>query len=400
MFESIRMKRGWASSHLHICPNYVNIIAVIPMIEHLYIHVPFCRAICTYCDYAKLVGDPVLQNRYLSALKQEIAHSTPKLTQLKTIYIGGGTPSMLALDQFDGLLTALDPLRANGSIVEYTIEANPNDVTEAFAQTIAAHGVNRVSLGIQSGNDAMLMKLNRTHCAADAVLAVANLRNVGIASVSSDFIYALPSQTLLDLEEDLSFAKSLNLDHLSYYSLILEDRTLLKLQVTKKQAVLPDADLEADMAMLVRENLEEAGYEAYETSNYAKPGRHSVHNLAYWQLKEYLGLGMAAHSQVGTRRFKNHGRITDYLDAVGRTGSGYSSDEDADLKTEAVFLGLRVREGISLQIYRERFGMDLFDVHPGIKKHLFDGLLEVANGCLRTTSRGALLLNVVERDLS
>jgi oxygen-independent coproporphyrinogen-3 oxidase len=370
------------------------------MIEHLYIHVPFCRAICTYCDFAKLVGDPALQSRYLTALKQEIAHAAPKLSGLKTIYIGGGTPSMLAIDQLEGLLAALDPLRASGSIAEYTIEANPNDVTDRFAKTIAAHGVNRVSLGIQSGNDAMLKKLNRTHLAIDAVRAVANLRNAGIASVSGDFIYALPSQTLADLKEDLSFALTLNLDHLSYYSLILEDKTLLKLQVAKKQAILPDADLEADMAVLVRENLEQAGYEAYETSNYAKPGRRSVHNLAYWQLKEYLGLGMAAHSQVGTRRFKNHGRITDYLDAIGRTGSGYASDEDADLKTEAVFLGLRVKEGVSLQTYRERFGIDLFDVHPGIRKHLFDGLLELSNGCLRTTARGALLLNVVERDLS
>jgi oxygen-independent coproporphyrinogen-3 oxidase len=370
------------------------------VIEHLYIHIPFCRRICTYCDFPKLVGDETLRKQYIEALLIEIRNAIDRLGNLKTIYIGGGTPSMLSLPELDALLAVLSPLSKQADFIEWTIEANPNDVTEEWARLIVASGVNRVSLGIQSGANVTLKRLQRTHAREDAVRAVGNLRQAGIQTLSGDFIYALPFQTIEELKADLSFALSLRLDHLSYYSLILEEKTLLERQVKRGEVSLPGEDLEADMAELLQTILEEAGYERYETSNYAINGRRSVHNLAYWQLKEYLGLGMAAHSQIGESRFKNHGRISDYLAAVERTGSGYCCDEDVDLKSEAVFLGLRVMEGVSLQEFEGRFQKNLFDAHPGLKKHLEDGLLVLEDGRLKTTNRGSMLLGVVERDLS
>jgi oxygen-independent coproporphyrinogen III oxidase len=372
---------------------------VIPLIHSLYLHIPFCKAICTYCDFPKLVAAGNLQPRYTAALIGEFLYYRNRYDNLQTLYIGGGTPSSLPFPELEKLLDTIASVIDVASLKEYTIEANPNDVTDYFAFIIAKYGVNRVSLGVQTSDETKLKNLGRTHQNADVYAAMKNLRHHGITNINCDFIYALPGQTMAALAKDVDFAIALQPTHLSFYSLILEPKTKLFYDVTHQKTILLDEELEAEMTEWLMQTLPERGFHRYETSNYAVEGKTSLHNLAYWRTLPYLGIGMGAHSQIDGRRFHNHKTIRAYLDSVAIHQNGIVSEDAIDLPLETVFLGLRTVEGIALEAYRERFGVSLFQKYPLIEHHLHDGLLEIIDGHLKTTARGALLLGVVERDL-
>jgi oxygen-independent coproporphyrinogen III oxidase len=372
---------------------------VIPLIHSLYLHIPFCKAICTYCDFPKLVAAGNLQPRYTAALIAEFLHYRHRYDDLQTVYIGGGTPSSLPFPELEKLLETIASVIDVANLKEYTIEANPNDVTDYFAFLIAKYGISRVSLGVQTSDETKLKFLGRTHKNADALAAINHLRRYGITNINCDFIYALPGQTMEALAKDVAFAIALQPSHLSFYSLILEPKTKLFYDVIHQKTVLLDEEVEAEMTEWLMRSLPKYGFNRYETSNYAVQGKASLHNLAYWRTLPYLGIGMGAHSQIDDRRFHNHPTIQAYLDAVALKQTGIVSEDTIDLPLETVFLGLRTVDGIALEPYHQRFGVPLFAKYPNIERHLNDGLLKIVDGYLKTTARGALLLGVVERDL-
>jgi len=292
------------------------------MAKGLYLHLPFCRSICTYCDFPKLAGASDKIEGYIRSLSREMEAYPEEFVDLETVYLGGGTPSAIGLPALSALFSALEKRVDFSRIREFTIEANPQDVTPDFVRLIRDHHVNRVSLGVQTSHSRLLRILGRSEerqCVEDAVRI---LRAGGIANLNLDFIYAIPSQTLAELRADLNYAASLRPEHLSFYSLILEEKTQLMHDVRHGLIQMADEDLEADMFEMVMDTLPAKGYAHYEISNFARPGFPSAHNMIYWNVREYLGLGMGAHSQTGIRRFHNFATLSAYQDAVDRTGKG------------------------------------------------------------------------------
>lgn len=367
------------------------------MAKGLYLHIPFCRSICTYCDFPKAVASASLQEEYVQALKSELSASSDQLTDVESIYIGGGTPS--ALDP--ALLTdLLDFIRVNidlDRVKEYTIEANPGDVDRDFVKRIKRGGVDRISLGIQSGNDRLLATMGRTHTAEMAIAAVNTLHDLHFFNINLDFIYAVPGETMADLVADIEFACSLQPTHLSFYTLILEPKTILyHLQKTGNLELIEE-ELEATMFEAVMRILPERGYARYEISNYAIEGFASKHNLGYWDVREYLGVGMAAHSQLGTTRFHNQPTLSRYLAAVKKTGFGGRIEDACDLVQETCLMGLRKTEGIDLTSIWLRFQTDVLRRYPRLVQNRDEGLIVIDNDRLRLTDKGVLLMNYVER---
>ncbi|MDP2426284.1 MAG: radical SAM family heme chaperone HemW [bacterium] len=369
------------------------------MIRALYIHIPFCHSICTYCDFAKLVGSISLMEEYMDSLIQEIRFYQEQLRHLRTIYIGGGTPSSIPISLFERLLQELTTLPCFQEVEEYSVECNPNDVSLELATLFSRYGVNRVSMGVQTSNQPSLLQLGRTHTNQDVIQAFHHLRNNGITNINVDFIYALPGQTLDLLQEDIAFFKQLRAPHASFYSLILEEKTKLYFDILRKKITLPSEDEVIMMMDLLHKEILSLGYEHYEISNYCKPGYTSMHNLAYWNVVEYLGVGMGAHSQVGSTRFHNAPTIRAYIDLVKKNQTGFERFDDCNLPQEALFMGLRLTRGISISNYHQRFGKTPFEYYPSLERHLHTGLLEIERGCLKTTQKGQLFLGQIEREL-
>jgi oxygen-independent coproporphyrinogen-3 oxidase len=370
------------------------------MAKGLYLHLPFCRTICTYCDFPKLAGAIDQIDGYVDCLIREMDAYPEDFFGLETVYFGGGTPSFLGLPLLSRLFSALEERVDFTRIREFTIEANPQDITFDFVRLIRAHHVNRVSLGVQTSHPRLLQILGRTEerqCVEDAVRT---LRAGGIANLNLDFIFGIPTETMAELNEDVEYAVSLKPEHLSFYSLILEERTRLMHDVKKGLIRMIEEETEAEMYEWVMDRLPAAGFTQYEISNFARPGCQSAHNMIYWNVQEYLGLGMGAHSQVGTRRFHNFSTLAPYREAVARTGKGMEAEDSCDLSQETGLMTLRLREGIDLQGFRIRFGTDIFTPYPRLWKNIAEGLLEVESGRLRLTRRGILLMNYVERSFA
>lgn len=366
------------------------------MIQALYLHIPFCHTICSYCDFPKMVASQSLMDDYVNALVAEMKQVSFDLRHLSTLYIGGGTPSHLSLAQTKKLLEALKQTINLSQIREFTIEANPNDITPELVNLWLGFGVNRVSLGVQTTNETFLTTLNRTHSTIEATRAIKTLRSGGIDRISCDFIFGLPNQTKADVARDLAWIALQEIDHLSYYQLILEERTKLYYDVMQKKVLLPDEDHIIEMMDLIDEVLPRIGFVQYEISNYAKPGKESLHNQVYWNTQEYLGLGMGAHSQVGETRFHNHKTIKAYIEAVRMTQSGMDCVDDCNLVMESIFLGLRLNQGIHQDQWQKRFQIDLFEKYPKLAYYIKQGLLVKQAGYLKTTPRGRRLLNQIE----
>lgn len=367
------------------------------MAKGLYIHIPFCRSICTYCDFPKLAGATERIREYMQALLSEIEHQRTHLQDLETIYIGGGTPSSIGIPALSMLFSALKKSVDFSNIREFTIEANPEDITEEFAEFLSNHPLNRISLGVETGHPRLLKILGRKAGKEQVRTAIDCLRRHGIDNINLDFIYAIPSETMQDLEEDIEYAISLHPTHLSFYSLILEERTLLQHQVEKKEIMPLDIEDEADQFERVMKELPKAGYAHYEISNFALPEHKSLHNLLYWNLSSYLGVGMGAHSQIEERRFHNHPTLQKYLDAVNNTGVGTESEDSCDLVREFGIMGLRKVQGISVKEFHHRFNRDLFDTFPLLNKNMESGLLILEGDNLRLSPRGIMVMNYVEK---
>ena len=315
--------------------------------RHLYVHVPFCRRRCTYCDFSIAVRREIPIAEYLAALASEWTRVAPA-TPVQTVYLGGGTPSLLGGDGVAALATCLAVGR---DVAEFTIEANPDDVTAVAAAAWVRAGVNRLSLGAQSFDDGVLACLHRTHDAAAIGAAVAAARRAGFANISLDLIFALPESLGRDLATDLDRALALEPDHVSLYGLTVEDHTPLGRRTARGESrVASEERYEEEYLWLVR-RLTADGYRFYEVSNAARPGREAIHNSAYWQLVPYLGIGPAAHSFDGASRRWNEAAYAQWQARLARGDSPVAGHEflgPEQQRLESFYLGLRTAEGVRL----------------------------------------------------
>jgi len=280
-----------------------------------YIHIPFCEHICYYCDFNKvfLEGQPV--DEYIDRLLKEIELTLQKHpTKISdTIYIGGGTPTSLTAAQLDVLLAGIHRLLPTSTTKEFTIEANPGDLTEEKLHVIKHHGIHRLSMGVQTFNNRLLKKIGRKHSAEDVYDTIRLLEKNQFDNVSIDLIYALPGQTLEDFRDTLHRAIDLGLPHYSMYSLILENKTMFMNWVRQGRLELPSQEVESQMFEEAIEAMDKAGHRQYEVSNFATPGKESQHNLIYWNNENYFGFGAGASGYLNNVRYKNYGPIQHYL---------------------------------------------------------------------------------------
>ena len=367
------------------------------MIKSLYIHIPFCKKICSYCDFAKLVGNEALMIQYTNALLIELEHYRHNIKDIQTIHIGGGTPSALPLKLLERIFLKLSDMIEIKSLLEFGIEANPNDITDDFVKLIKKYHVNRISLGVESSNPTHLIEMNRSHTLNQVEEAINCLHQNDFHNINLDFIYAWPKQTMEELKRDLRYALSFKPTHLSFYALILEPKTKLYHDFVNHEITLTDEEIDASMYEYLLDELPKNGYYQYEISNFAIKGFESKHNLSYWNLDEYLGIGMGAHSQIDSKRFHNSNQLKEYLNKVDLNNCGVESIDPCDLIQETFIMGLRKVSGVNLKDVSERFGVNPFVLYPRLLKNIDEKLLVIENDYLKLTQKGMLLLNYVER---
>lgn len=366
----------------------------------LYIHIPFCRSKCIYCDFASYPNSEDRIGSYLTALKEELCSWKDRLQnyELTTIFIGGGTPSILSGRQIEDLLCAVRAVVRVHPEAEITMEANPGTVDCEKLRLCRRSGVNRISFGVQSMNDGLLKKLGRIHTAAEICEAVSMARDAGFDNVSLDLMYALPGQTVDLWRDTLDRAITLSPDHISAYSLIVEEGTPMYDLAEAGKVDLPDDDSVIEMQRIAIDRLAEAGYHRYEISNYARPGRECRHNIVYWQRGEYLGIGCAAHSLMNGERFENPRGLSEYLSGVRQCDRISLARQDE--MEETVMLSTRMTQGLDLDDYRRRFGEDFASAHAKTIRRLQSlGLIETDGGFLRLTRRGLEVQNAVVVEL-
>lgn len=371
---------------------------VIKMIKGLYIHIPFCDQICTYCDFAKLVASDDLKVEYVKALIKEIEYYSDLVEGVETIYIGGGTPSSLDIDLIEGFLHELSIVIDLKNIKEFTFEINPCDLNIQLVKLLKKYHVNRISMGVQALDEGLLKFLGRNHSKEQVIEAI-NLMKEHNFAINLDFLYAIPGQTLQMLKDDLEFIKTAKPNHISYYSLIVEDKTILNYLISKHKVSDFSSDLARDYADIIDQTLANLGFNKYEISNYAQPGYESRHNLLYWNLEEYLGVGLNASSQYNMIRQKNPRGIRNYIAETKKYALNMHEIEEFKPELEMLLMGLRKTEGVSLKSYQERIKKDVFTVYPLLQKHLDNGLLLVEDGYLKFSQEGIYLSNQVFIDI-
>lgn len=366
----------------------------------IYVHVPFCKQKCKYCDFNSYAGLGSIYQAYVEAVEFEIASQAQEFndSSVESIYIGGGTPSLLDPSHVTGILSAITGNFNLSRDVEISIEANPETVTRDKLAAIRESGVNRISIGFQSLDDDVLEFLGRKHSASQAVDAFRAARKAGFDNINVDMIFGVPGQSIANWAINLEQAASLDPEHISCYGLTIEPGTALEREIALGTVGAPDEDLQADMLIYTIESLADSGYEHYEISNYSKPGKRCRHNLAYWNNDDYIGFGAGAHSKIGNKRFYNIAKPGEYIKAIdlGNHVADTINLSIEDIMSETVFLGLRKIDGLELKEFEACFGQTIFDVYGAqVNELLEDGLIENRNGSLRLTHRGLLLGNEV-----
>ena len=364
----------------------------------LYVHIPFCKSRCIYCAFYSTTSSGMAE-KYVSALCREMELRTGYCNQeWQTVYIGGGTPSTLPPDQLSRLFSHIDCSHAT----EITIECNPDDVTPYFASLLSSLPVNRVSMGAQTFNDSRLRFLRRRHGAADVKRAVDNLRSAGIDNISVDLIYGFPEETLDQWDADITEALSLDVEHLSAYCLSYEEGTPLHRLLTEGKVAESDDELTRCMYYHLIDRLSDAGYEHYEISNFARPGRRSRHNSSYWNSTPYMGIGAAAHSYDITSRQWNVSDLHIYIKEVEQGNLPFER-ETLDLTeryNDTVMLSLRTCDGLDLNEVKSRFGTALHSyLICQARQYEKSGLLVHEHDRLRLSRNGLYVSDMVITDL-
>ncbi len=361
-----------------------------------YVHIPFCTQICYYCDFSKVFIKNQPVDSYLEHLLEEF--QSYDIEKLRTLYIGGGTPTALSALQLEVLLNGLTENLDLSVLEELTIEANPGDLDADKIAVLKNSAVNRVSLGVQTFDNKMLKKIGRSHLEKDIYENIDRLKLAGFDNISIDLIYALPGQTMEQVKENVAKAIGLDIPHMSLYSLILENHTVFMNRMRRGKLPLPKEELEAEMFEYIIAELERAGFEHYEISNFSKIGFESRHNLMYWDNAEYYGIGAGASGYVNGVRYKNHGPIRHYLSAV-EEGNARITEEHLSQKEqmeEEMFLGLRKKSGVSMARFEEKFGRSFDELYGEIVRDLVQkGLMQIEGDRVRMTKRGLFLGDTV-----
>ncbi|HLQ98128.1 MAG TPA: radical SAM family heme chaperone HemW [Candidatus Dormibacteraeota bacterium] len=372
------------------------------MMRGMYIHIPFCHQICHYCDFNKVFFKNQPVDEYIEALGKELQYMKEEgisFEKLETVFIGGGTPTSLSAQQLERLLMIIRKYVHVDQLIEFTTEANPDELTTDKLAVLKAGGINRLSLGVQSFDEDLLKQIGRTHNPEDPVRVIQEARAIGFDNISIDLMYALPNHTIETWQHTLTKAFELNLEHFSGYSLIVEPKTVFYNLMNKGKLPLPGEDIEAEMLDMLIEQMEAHGYHQYEISNFAKPGKASVHNLLYWQNEEYAGVGAGAHGYLNGVRYSNIGPISHYMKAV-EEGKRPILQTHTVTKTEAMeeemFLGLRKVNGVSSAHFEEKFQCSLKEVYGEELKLLIDrALLYEEDGYYKLTKVGLFRGNEV-----
>lgn len=370
------------------------------MVKGLYIHIPFCDHICTYCDFPKLITKGQRHEDYIQALLIELKHYEKQIGfhQLQSIYIGGGTPTALSVKQIQPLFDYLHQSINMNQILEFSIEANPENLTEEKVKYLLSQGISRFSLGVQTFDETLLKRIGRQHGSEHVQQAVATLKANGMHNINLDLIYAIPGQTIEQLKDDLKKAVSLEVEHISAYSLIVEEHTQLYLAYMKDQLALTDNEIEAKMYEVVMDYLSNYGYQHYEISNFAK-SLPSLHNQWYWKNEEYIGTGLGAHGYINGCRYQNTRSINTYISSLKNNDlpiiekNLLSQEEKIE---EEMFLGLRLIEGVNLKMISQKYELDIEQLYQkSLEKMIVAGHLERIGNQIRLTHQGLLMANEV-----
>jgi oxygen-independent coproporphyrinogen-3 oxidase len=379
----------------------------------LYLHIPFCTSKCGYCDFNSYAGHEHLIPSYTEALVREaqLWRTATAGRPIATVFFGGGTPSLVPLEEMRTMLAGLRDAFAITPNAEVSLEANPGSLDETYLRGLLGLGFNRLSIGVQSFHDDELRALDRLHSAQDARDAFRAARAAGFENVNLDLIFGLPEQPIERWQASVEQALGLAPEHLSLYALTVEEGTPLARDVDRGRTPAPDPDSQAEQYEWTRERLARAGYEQYEISNWSRPGRRCEHNLTYWQCREYLGLGAGAHSYLDGVRFAVadapalHMALVDQSWREAQEGDGSAkmrqvvSGETVTPQlamSDTMILGLRLLEGVSAAEFRRRFDVEMMEAYgEQLAQPIADGLVELAGDRLRLTERGLLLSNEV-----
>ena len=364
----------------------------------LYIHVPFCKSKCGYCDFNSYAGKEQRAEAYFSALKKEIKAASEDDVAVDTIYFGGGTPTFVSPRYIAETIETAKEYFEQSSNVEITVECNPGTIDFKGLKELRSAGVNRLSIGLQSADNGCLGALGRIHSFEDFLQCFDAARRAGFENISLDLMYGLPEQTMKEWMHTLSCAVEVGAEHISCYSLKIEEGT----PFAKKELQLPDDDAVADMYDACVEFLRREGYARYEISNFSKPGFESRHNLKYWECKDFLGFGAGAFSSVKGVRFSNVAEIEEYINCVERYGKARASEQalsDFDKMSEFVFLGLRLRDGISEEEFQKRFNLNIDEIFgKQIEKYTKMGFLVRRKGKICFSEKGFFVSNTILAD--
>ena len=363
----------------------------------LYVHIPFCKQKCFYCDFKSYAGIEELENDYIDALILEIRNKC-KGYLIKTLFIGGGTPSYLSENNLSKLLKELNKLSFLDD-AEKTIECNPGTLSDEKIKIIKENNMNRISKGLQTTKNNLLKNIGRIHTIEEFKANYKRVRELGIENINIDIMFGLPNQSLEDYKETLEDIVKLNPEHISAYSLIIEEGTYFYKLYEENKLNVPNEDDERRMYEITKEILEDNNYKQYEISNYAKEGRECRHNKVYWELDEYIGVGVSASSFIDEKRIKNIDNIKEYIERINSNIDVSESIVANSLKEdmeEFMFLGLRMIEGVSIDKFKDKFSKDINDVYGEIiNKNKKLGLLDEKNGRIYLTDKGIEVSNWV-----
>ena len=365
----------------------------------VYVHIPFCKKKCDYCDFISYCNKDNLIDDYVQAVKAEIQSQNIK-PEITTIYIGGGTPSYIDSKYIIEILEKIKEKNVSSN-AEITIEVNPGTVTKEKLEDYIKNGINRISIGLQTTNDELLKQIGRIHNFTQFLETYKLAKKVGFKNINVDLMLGLPNQRIKDLKESLEQIIKLKPKHISVYSLIVEDGTPIANKIEKGEMQLPDEELERNMYWFVKNTLELNGFIHYEISNFAKKGYESKHNLNCWNQKEYIGIGASAHSYRDITRYSNTENIEEYIENVNngnfnRNKIIHEVQKEDDAKKEFMLLGLRKIKGVDINLFKNKFGDNpIYLFRNELKKLTDERLLIIDDNNIRLTNKGLDLANLV-----
>jgi len=365
----------------------------------IYVHIPFCKRKCNYCDFYSVKWSDEVENRYVNALIKEIKNCNDMKYIVDTIFIGGGTPTIIKPENMGRIIEEINNSFIVDENSEISIEANPNTLTDGNLSIYKKIGINRLSIGVQSLNDEILRKIGRLHNSNEALEAIDRARAYGYENLNVDIMFNIPGQTILDIENTINKIIERNVKHISFYSLKLEQGTPMYVMEKNHKIIMPEEDVEREMYYRGRNIMEENGIMQYEISNFAEKSYECKHNLKYWMQEEYIGLGPSSHSFLNKKRFSNPSDINLYCNGAEHNIFNKNIEEildDAAEIFEYIMLSLRLTKGLNINEFKQKFSVDFNKTYQKRIDYLIkNNLLEYNNDYIKLTNRGMDISNLV-----